>query len=28
MKKNYILDACAVIAAIKQEEGALVIAEL
>jgi len=28
MKKNYILDACALIAAIKQEDGALVIAEL
>ncbi|MCL1864025.1 MAG: PIN domain-containing protein [Defluviitaleaceae bacterium] len=28
MKKNYILDACALIAAIKQENGALVVAEL
>ena len=28
MKKNYVLDACALIAAIKQEEGALVVAEL
>ena len=28
MKKNYILDACALIAAIKQEDGALLVAEL
>jgi len=28
MKKNYVLDACALIAAIKQEEGALQVAEL
>lgn len=28
MKKNYVLDACALIAAIKQEEGALMVAEL
>jgi len=28
MKKSYILDACALIAAIKQETGALVVAEL
>jgi len=28
MKKNYILDACALIAAIKHEDGAIVIAEL
>jgi len=28
MKKSYILDACALIAAIKQEEGASVIAKL
>ena len=28
MKKNYILDACALIAAIKHEEGALTIAGL
>ena len=28
MKKSYILDACAMIAAIKHEDGALVIAEL
>ena len=28
MKKTYVLDACALIAAIKQEEGALVVAEL
>ena len=28
MKPDYILDACAMIAAIKQEEGALVVAEL
>ena len=28
MKKIYILDACALIAAIKQEEGALTVAEL
>jgi len=28
MKKNYILDACALIAAIKREDGALVVAEL
>jgi len=28
MKKNYILDACALIAAIKHEEGALTIAKL
>jgi len=28
MKKNYVLDACALIAAIKQENGALIVAEL
>jgi PIN domain nuclease of toxin-antitoxin system len=28
MKKNYVLDACALIAAVKQEKGALVVAEL
>jgi PIN domain nuclease of toxin-antitoxin system len=28
MKKNYVLDACALIATIKQENGALVVAEL
>jgi len=28
MKMNYVLDACALIAAIKQEDGALIVAEL
>jgi len=28
MKKNYILDACALIAAVKQEDGAFTVAEL
>jgi predicted nucleic acid-binding protein len=28
MKKIYVLDACALIAAIKQEEGAVIVAEL
>ena len=28
MKMNYVLDACALIAAIKQEDGALTVAEL
>jgi PIN domain nuclease of toxin-antitoxin system len=28
MKKNYVLDECALIATIKQENGALVVAEL
>ena len=28
MQKNYVLDACALIAAVKQEEGALIVAKL
>jgi len=28
MKKNYILDACALIAALKQEDGAMIVDEL
>jgi PIN domain nuclease of toxin-antitoxin system len=28
MKKNYVLDACALIATVKQEDGALIVAEL